>query len=452
MDHDDIPLPHSAPPPRPSAREGVPAEQQYPPAPQPPYPGAQQSSAPIPPHLPAQPPYAPAEPPYGAAFETPPPPVPKRRVRRGVVIAWVAASLVVVALGAGAAWFHVSAHRSHDAAAAAVIRAVDNSETAAAGLEEATEESTRAIDAASVISEAAADGTVDAAARTAFVDAAAQLTTTRDEADALLSEPIGPFDIEKPTWPWELIESTSALDADAVEVRATADEMTILEGDASAAEDALAEAAVALYASVPAAASALEAANVSAKTGPVLDLREHAAAVAEQDKIGPGTASAFALYAQSAKDIVLSAQGELAEKQGPLYDTRLEIEAFARSISGGVVLDFDWAPIVNGYGGRSGMGGLATWDASRGGFSTITLSDSVAENWPDPDARALVAHEVGHSITSKCYQLIDWESSPANEEWATAWAISMGHTAEGNGVQAYGYPSQAMIDLAATCR
>ena len=98
------------------------------------------------------------------------------------------------------------------------------------------------------------------------------------------------------------------------------------------------------------------------------------------------------------------------------------------------------------------MAGTATWNTIRGGFSTITLSNSVAENWPSADARALVAHEVGHSITSKCSDLFDSADQAANEEWATAWAIGMGHTAEGNGVQAYGYPSQDMIDRAMACR
>ena len=58
-------------------------------------------------------------------------------------------------------------------------------------------------------------------------------------------------------------------------------------------------------------------------------------------------------------------QQELAEKAGPLLATRLEIEAYARSISGGVLLDFDWAPFVAGTGGDAGIGGTATWGASR---------------------------------------------------------------------------------------
>lgn len=358
----------------------------------------------------------------------------------------------MVALGAGAAWVQVSTHRTHDAAAAELLRSIDSVETVSVELGEAAAVSDRAKDAASVITEAAVDGLVDATARTAFVEAAATVTELTADAVALLEEPVGPFPLDKPFWPWEIAADSERLAADTVDVRATGHEMSMLGDELTDADATLETAATAMYATAPAAASAIEAANISAKATIVLDLRERAAALATQERVGPGAASAFALYAQSAKDIVTSQSAEMAEKAGPLQDTRLEIEAFARSIAGGVVLDFDWDQTVAGIGGRDGMGGTATWNTGRGGFSTITLSHSVADNWPDANARALVAHEVGHSITSKCHTMFDSADQAANEEWATAWAISMGHTAEGNGVQAYGYPSQDMISRAAGCR
>jgi hypothetical protein len=55
-------------------------------------------------------------------------------------------------------------------------------------------------------------------------------------------------------------------------------------------------------------------------------------------------------------------------------------------------------------------------------------------------------------MAAKCGTLFDSGNRASNEAWATAWAISMGHTAEGNGVQSYGYPPQELIDIAATCR
>lgn len=256
----------------------------------------------------------------------------------------------------------------------------------------------------------------------------------------------------KPFWLWELVGGASALEGRERAASALDATMTDAIGALADAGTAMGDAATALYASVPAAAAALEAANVSATSLVVLDFRDAAAAAAEQSQIGSGAADAFAQYALQAVALERSSASELASKEGPLSATRLEIEAYARSISGGVVLDVDWAPTAAGVGGPFGMGGTATWQAARGGYSTITLSNSVAENWPSADARALVTHEVGHAITSKCYRLFDYEQQAANEEWATAWTIGMGHTADGNGIQAYGYPSQDMIDLAATCR
>lgn len=49
---------------------------------------------------------------------------------------------------------------------------------------------------------------------------------------------------------------------------------------------------------------------------------------------------------------------------------------------------------------------VLTWNTSDGVYSTITLSGSVAFLWGvNPAVASLVAHEVGHSITSKCYEL-----------------------------------------------
>lgn len=135
-----------------------------------------------------------------------------------------------------------------------------------------------------------------------------------------------------------------------------------------------------------------------------------------------------------------------------LLTTPATREALARSIAGGVLLEFEWQPMVNGCGDGGSAGGLATWNSGHGGYSTITLSNSVAERWPDAVMKALVTHEVGHAISAKCYHLFDWEDPDANEQWATAWALSLGHTADGNGAALYGYPPQELIDTAATCR
>ncbi len=365
---------------------------------------------------------------------------------------WAVGIGVGVALIAAGTAVHVTANRSFDAAASALRAAAADADDAHASLIPLTEEGADTVEAGELVIASASDGLVDIATRTAFADAAAQLAATVSAGETLVTAYVTPDEVDKPVWTWELFDAIPTMDAAADtlldETAAMSDAQSALE----AADTATVDAALALYASVPASAAAVEAANVSARNYVLLDFRDAAEAVASQTGLGSGAANAFRDYAAQAATLAASAQSELAEKAGPLFNIRLEIEAYARSIAGGVVLDFDWAPIVNGLGGADGMAGTATWNTIRGGFSTITLTDSVAENWPSADARALVAHEVGHSITSKCSDLFDSEDQAANEAWATAWAISLGHTAEGNGTQAYGYPGNDMIAIAATCR
>jgi hypothetical protein len=376
----------------------------------------------------------------------------RRSSRRATIIGWIVGVSVMVLVAVGIGFVHTSAHREFDAAAdelaeaAAIERQAQRSLNGAASTADAT------LTASEQIVASAADDLADAAARTALAESTATAAEARDEASAVLENEVDDAVALKPFWTWELFAAASDLDERATDAAADATDLTGAESTLEDSVGAVSDAAAALFASTQSASAALEAANVSARTTAVQDFRDAAADVAQQTGVDADAAVAFSVYAARATTLKDSAQQELAEKAGPLLATRLEIEAYARSISGGVLLDFDWAPFVAGTGGDAGIGGTATWDSARGGSSTITLSHSVAQWWPSADARALVAHEVGHAITSKCYTLFDSQNSDANEEWATAWAISMGHTAEGNGVQAYGYPSQAMIDLAATCR
>ena|GEM_PF-815220 len=370
---------------------------------------------------------------------------------RRVWVAWFVAVGAIVLVAAVAAWIHVSANRSFDAAAADMSAASAEVEEVRAALDGPTDDATDAVEASLLIVGAAADDMVDAGARTGLSDAAAAVSTVMATIGDHHAVEV-PAVPTKPFWTWELLETAPRMNEAAAQLaelsadtRSAGDELV----DAGAA---LADAARALYASVPAAAAALEAANVSGRSIVVLDFREAAAAAAQQTRLGSGAVDAFEDYARKLEILRASSQSELAEKAGPLLGTRLEIEAFARSIAGGVVLDFDWAPIVNGVGGADGMAGTATWAVVRGGFSTITLSNSVAENRPSADARALVAHEVGHAITSKCSEMFDSEDRTANEQWATAWAIGMGFSAQGSGVQAYGYPPTTLIETSRSCR
>ncbi|MDN3494786.1 hypothetical protein QL996_02505 [Planococcus sp. APC 4015] len=376
---------------------------------------------------------------------------PRRRMSRRARIGWIAGVAAALLVIAAAVFVHVSANTAFDDAAARLDGTIADAAEVEAALSDAVAESADAVAVAEDIVTAAADDLVDPAARVALGATTAESANALALADEALAAPIGTPE-DKPVWTWEILGLTPEIDDRTADTADAATAMTAAQESLSAADEALSDAATALFASVPAAADALEAANISAQAVLVLDFRDAAEAAAGQDRLGSGAAVAFSTLATAAQTLKASQATELAEKQGPLLATRLEIEEYARSIAGGVVLDFDWQQTVAGTGGSQGIGGTATWNTIRGGFSTITLSHSVAEWWPNADSRALVAHEVGHSITSKCWEKFDSESQAANEEWATAWAISLGHTAEGNGVQAYGYPSQEMIEIASTCR
>lgn len=259
--------------------------------------------------------------------------------------------------------------------------------------------------------------------------------------------------LSKPEWFWSLIPAAAALREKTTAARASEVALEALTDDVRTALDELTDAGSAALAGAAAAVPAIEAQNRWARTGDVIALREAGVAVDEAGADFDGfSGDVYWKLADAVERVRASSAQELDEKSGPLYDVRLEVEDYARSIAGGVLLDFDWADIVNGHGDNGSAGGTATWNAASGGFSTITLSNSVAEMWPSDVMRALVAHEVGHAIASKCWEKFDWEDQAANEAWATAWALSMGHTAEGNGASLYGYPDQSMIDAAASCR
>lgn len=376
----------------------------------------------------------------------------RRRMSRGAVAGWIAGVVLVIALGAGGAFAHVSAHRTADAAAGRLLAATERATAAGESLGDRAADDAFTAPAAKVMVSYAEDDLADVSARTLLEEQATAFADAVDDAEKLLSAAVPVPSIEKPFWTWEILDHAELLEEGAAALGDASRAFRSAETALEESEESLIDAALAFYATLPAHAAALEAAGISARHEAVLDLRDAAALAARQRTAGWAAADAFRAYAEKAQDLKASAEAELAEKAGPLLATRLEIEAFARSIAGGIVLDFDWAPLVNGLGGDRGMSGTATWTTARGGYSTITLSDSVAEMWPAADARALVAHEVGHAITSKCHEMFDSDDADANEAWATAWAISMGHTAIGNGVQAYGYPPQHLIDTAASCR
>jgi type II secretory pathway pseudopilin PulG len=198
----------------------------------------------------------------------------------------------------------------------------------------------------------------------------------------------------------------------------------------------------------------VDAENFDAENQPRIAFRY---ALADLDRAENEVAADYLLdYLDAASALEASHAEELAEKAGPLLDRRLAVQKFARSFSGGVLLDFDWAPTVNGYGSGGSYGGTSYWFSADGGYATITLSDSVATLWPNPGVQALVIHEVGHAILARsdCNALFfESEFAAAGEEpWATAWAIGQGYTADGNGESVYGRPPEALIATSTRCR
>lgn len=196
------------------------------------------------------------------------------------------------------------------------------------------------------------------------------------------------------------------------------------------------------------------AANREAENLPTIAFRDATDGLAAASD--ESLAGALTAYLDAARTLEASNADEIAEKRGPLFDARMAAQAFARDLADGVLLDFDWARLVNGYGTGGSYGGTSYWNAASGGYATITLSDSVAEQWPGAGVQALVAHEVGHAILARsdCNQMFfGSEFADGGEEpWATAWAIGLGHTANGSGESIYGRPPDALIAMSTECR
>jgi len=308
-----------------------------------------------------------------------------------------------------------------------------------------------ATDAATEILESDDGSLVDATSKETLSAAVGGADTVVSDAQDLLDTEI-PDAGEKPGWFWELLSASDRLTADREDLADLDDDLAKESPIIETADSTVSDAGLALLSSAATASSAFEAAHVSAKNDAVIALRRSAEDLAGTASIDEDAVSGFQDLQAAAAEVVSSEQVELAEKAGPLMQKRLEIEAFARSLAPGVLLEFDWNPIVNGVGDNGSMGGLTTWWWSTPGHAVIELSNSVAEQWPSISSKSLVAHEVGHAISVKCQGMYDSSTQDSIEKWATAWAISMGYTDDANGVWAYGYPPQSYIDAAAGCR
>lgn len=292
---------------------------------------------------------------------------------------------------------------------------------------------------------------VDPTSREALASAVADATDATASTQAILGRQLPDAD-PKPGVFWDLFAATTELEARTETLRELTDDVEAAAPAVSDARTTLTESGVAVLGSAAGAASAFEAAHLSAKNDAVVALRDAAGEASLVIALDESAIAVLSSLQDAARQVVSSEQIELAEKAGPLQGVRLEIEAFARSLAPGVLLEFDWNPVVNNAGYNGSMGGLTTWWWDEPDRAVIELSDSVAEQWPAERSRALVAHEVGHAISVKCEDMYDSTTQDSIEKWATAWAISMGFSDDANGVWAYGYPPQSYIDAASGCR
>lgn len=373
---------------------------------------------------------------------------PRRRApRRGVVIGVVGALVIAGVLGG----LQTASHLGYDDARVQFDAALESTQSTTAEVGLSTDELSAAADTGSLLIESDSGVLSDARAKEALTSSIARAEDATASAEEDLDRPL-PSAEKKPSFFWELYGATEQLQKDLDELDDLDSAMATQAPRITAATEELTEAGVAFVASAAASAPAFEAAHISARNDDVIALRDSAATASGAMSLDDSAVSSFVALQDAAAQVISGEKSELAEKAGPLQSTRLDIEAFARSLAPGVLLEFDWNPIVNGAGDNGSMGGLTTWWWDEPDRAIIELSNSVAEQWPGDRSRALVAHEVGHAISVKCEDSYDSSTADSIEKWATAWAISMGFTDDANGVWAYGYPPQSYIDAAAGCR
>ncbi len=359
--------------------------------------------------------------------------------------------LGVVTIGAACAGVQWTANVGYDDALIAFEDAAQDAESGQTELAGALAALTETTDAAAIVIGADSGVLMDLSAKEAFIASIDQATDAETEGSTLTAKKL-PEPADKPSWAWELFGQTAQLNADRDDAEEMLESFESTRDTIGEASGAVQETGTASVLSAADAAGAFEAAHVSARNLDILSLRDAAEELAGAVTLDATTADAYVRLETSAASMLASEQAELAEKQGPLYDARIQIEAFARGLAPGVLLGFDWSPLVNGYGEADSMGGYATWWYADPGYATIELSNSVAQYWPGDRSKALVAHEVGHAISVKCEGMYDDSTQENIENWATAWAISMGFHDVANGTSAYGAPPQSMIDAAAGCR
>jgi len=416
----------------------------------------------------------PAFPAMTAAPQTESGPVPsRRRKRRGFIIA--GAAIVAAGVLAGGFWgWSVVARSDYDTATVSLADAQNDERDAV----NAFQARMRSIDgvlarlqSVAAAPEFAADTSAEAEPlRTAItalstvvgeVDDLREVTATGTEPDSGTTAPDATHELDGRTEPegyrppWELVSATEAATGDAREARDTADSLNTANDAAAEAQDALDDRENAYFEGLGARGTATIAASPLATKATQVDftrLIEQASDPAGSSSHDGAFLSAFAVAERAVTD---SQARMAAEQNDPSLAVRHEIEAYARSISNGMTLDFVWAPEVSGLGEGWLSGTAQTWPTD-GGWAIISLNYPIETEWDiDRNPRAVVTHEVGHTQAYRdaCWSLFSGPVFNSDDEtWATAWAIGMGFDLPGSGIEAYGRPSDEQIEVAAQCR
>ncbi|MCS5724157.1 hypothetical protein N1028_06025 [Herbiconiux sp. CPCC 203407] len=388
------------------------------------------------------------------------------RARRVVAVVAVAAATVGILAGGFFGW-GVLAEQRADAAYEVLDARVESLDDARGALEARTRSAQGEADRVrTVVASGAFAADTDPAAaplREALVSLDLALTAagTHQADEPAADEPAedgGARAVEEPpvVIPWQVMDEAAEVEAQAYRANVAANELLTAAETTAGAEEALGEAEVTYFAAVAARGRAEIETNALASRKSQVDLG-YLLAQAEDPAQSAAWHGGFLDSVQAGVQTLRDSQGlEEAELADPALETRREIEAYARSLSAGVELDFVWAPEVSGLG-EGWLSGTAETYSSDGGWSIISLNYSVEQAWAEGDenARAIVAHEVGHTqfIRESCEPLFTGPVfSSDHEMWATAWSIGLGYDLPGSGIEAYGRPSDEQIATAAGCR
>lgn len=370
-----------------------------------------------------------------------------RRRRRGLAL--TAATVVLAAMSVGV--LQITANLGYDEARTEFDAGRATTASTGAALRQELDRLASTLGNADLLLQTDSGVLVAPAARETLSITASDAREVMTPAEDLLAQDL-PAAEAKPGTFWALFAASGELTAQTRDLNDLAADLDGAMPPLTAADTTVTDAGAAVLRSAADAAPAFESAHLSAKNDAVIALRDAAARSSDTTILDASAVETLVSLQDAAAQVVATEQEELAEKAGPLQPARMEIEAFARSLAPGVLLEFDWNQVVNNAGYNGSMGGLTTWWWDDPDRAVIELSNSVAEQWPADRSKALVAHEVGHAISVKCEDMYDSSTQDSIEKWATAWAISMGFSDDANGVWAYGYPPQSYIDAAYGCR